>query len=140
MIIKGYIKDIQKRIENERVLDVGCLGSYEKSQLVRHNIYKSSASEIIGLDYNDEFLVKAYKAGHKNIYYCDITDKYDVMDIHLQFGSFKHVIATDVLEHIDAAGPFFANIKTLMDDDGFLYLTTPNVRSPYWFSMFIRNT
>lgn len=138
MNIKEYIEDIGKRIKGEKVLDVGCLGSYDKSQLVRHNHYKKAASEIIGIDYNEDYLRKALDAGNKNLYYCDITNSESIYNISNKFGKFKHIIATDVIEHIDKVGMFCQNMKALMEDDAYLYLTTPNVRSPYWFSMFTK--
>jgi len=138
MQIKDYIKDIQKKIKGEKTIDVGCLGSYTKSQLIRHNQYKQSTSELVGIDYNIEFLNKAKSEGHKNLFYCDITNLHDVKYILEIFGTFQHVIATDVLEHIENTASFLEGINLLMREHASFYLTTPNVRSAHWISMFLK--
>lgn len=131
---RGYIDDIMKRIRGERVLDIGCLGSYKESQLKRHRYYRKAASEIVGIDYNRYYLKKVSKGF--NIHYCDITNSDNVHDIKKRFGVFKHIIATDLIEHIGDVGLFLQNLHILLDDNGVLYLTTPNVRAPFYFNMF----
>jgi 2-polyprenyl-3-methyl-5-hydroxy-6-metoxy-1,4-benzoquinol methylase len=96
-----------------------------------------TAKEIIGIDIHTKFLADARAAGYNNIYYCDITNDYNVGSFIKTHGKFKHIIATDVIEHIGNISAFLDNIYRLMEDDGFLYLTTPNVRSPHWTSMFL---
>ncbi len=135
MDLTGYIKDIQERISDKRVLDIGCLATYEEQILKRHNQYKEAAAEIIGLDFNKEFLGIAQMGGAKDLYYCDITNRKDVEIILKQFGKFDHVIATDLIEHVGNLTSFLDNIQSFMTDNAKLYLTTPNIKGLYWYGV-----
>ncbi len=135
MYLAGYIEDIRERINDKRVLDIGCLATYEPQILKRHNQYKGAASEIVGLDFNKEFLGIAQMGGAKDLYYCDITNRKDVEIILKQFGKFDHVIATDLIEHVGNLTLLLDNIGKLMTNNGKLYLTTPNSKSSYWLAM-----
>lgn len=129
----GYINDVKKRIRGQRVLDVGCLATWKENILRRHREYKKTASEIIGIDYNKEFLNLVPDA---NIHYCDMTNYDDVTNILNRFGKFSHIIATDVIEHIDNLGLFLESLNRLSNDDVSIYFTTPNSRSYFWNRQF----
>jgi len=140
VLIKSYIEEINKRIKDQRVLDIGCCASTSKNLLKRHRLYEQSAKEIIGIDYNKELIKEANdKLGYK-IYYCDLTNTEDVKGIIKKFGCFKNIICTDVIEHVSNLGLFLENIKLMLEDNGSLYLTTPNMRSPRWMQMCITDT
>lgn len=127
-----YVIDIQNRLKDQRVLDVGCLATTEHNILKRHNQYGKYTKEIIGVDYNKEFLEAAKSNGAKNLYYLDITDNDGVEKFIEQFGTFDYVISTDVIEHISNLGLFLDNIYKLMNVGGSFYVTTPNALCPNW--------
>ncbi len=135
MQLNEYIDNISLRIQGARVLDIGCLGSFHDTILVRHNHYKKAAKEIVGLDYNADLLAKVKATGAKNLHYCDIADVDMVKQIQKKLGTFEHVIATDIIEHIGNLTIFLDNVKRFMSKDGSLYITTPNIRSPSWLAM-----
>lgn len=139
MLIKSYVDEINKRISNKRVLDIGCCASTSKNLLKRHRLYEKSAKEIIGVDYNKDLIKEAKERLGYTIHYCDLTNTYDVLDIIKQFGQFNTIICTDVIEHISNLGLFLNNIKLMLEDEGQLLLTTPNMRSPRWMQMCIQN-
>ena len=135
MKVRGYIPDIQQHIEGERVLDIGCLGSYEGSHLKRHDEWKKVAKEIIGIDIHKEFLALARAKGTTNIYHYDITDSKEATSLREAFGQFDHIIATDVMEHIGNLTSFLDGVRTLMTDKSTFYLVVPNARSLVWQKM-----
>ncbi|MCF8019802.1 MAG: class I SAM-dependent methyltransferase [Vallitaleaceae bacterium] len=140
MLIESYIEEINKRIKDKRVLDIGCCASTSKNLLKRHRLYEKSAKEIVGIDYNKDLIKEAKdRLGYK-LYYCDLTNRHDVENIIKSFGRFQNIICTDVIEHISNLGLFLDNIKLMLEDKGTLYLTTPNMRSPRWMQMCITNT
>lgn len=134
-----YLTDIPKRVKNQRVLDIGCLATNPKNILTRHKEYGKYASEIIGVDYNKKFLEIAKNKGGKNLYYLDITDNKKVEKFIDHFGTFDHVISTDVIEHISNLGLFLDNIYKLLNSNGSFYITTPNALCPNWIYWAIEN-
>lgn len=145
MDVHGYIKDIQDRIKNKRVLDVGCLGSFEKTILIRHDQWVKTASRVVGIDNSVEFLDLPIVKERDNIFYCDITNSKDVREFRERHSPFNHIIATDIIEHVGNITAFLNNIRTLLTKIGTIYMTTPNVRSLAWQAMwdgrlaFLRN-
>lgn len=135
---KKYVDDICKKINDGKTLDVGCLGSYEKSFLIRHRLYKKSSKDIVGIDNNEVFINKANKLGFK-IKNLDITDKKESKYFKSKFGSFDHIIATDVLEHIGNMSLALDNMKELLNDKGRIYITVPNIFSPKWWDFQLKN-
>ena len=139
MIVDSYVKDICKRIEGKKVLDLGCCASTAKNLLKRHNEYKKTAKEIIGVDYNRDLLKLANERGAKNLYELDVTQTQAVNEFILQFGTFDTIVCTDVIEHIANPGLFLENLKKFMSNGSKVYLTTPNARSTRWYAMYVRN-
>ncbi len=139
MLIKSYVEEINKKIKGKRVLDIGCCASTSQNLLKRHMLYERSAKEIIGIDCNKDLIEEAKTRLGYTIYYCDLTNQSDVENIIEQFGRFDTIICTDVIEHISNLGIFLDNIKLMLNDNGALYLTTPNMRSPRWMDMCINN-
>lgn len=127
-----YIVDIQNRVRNKRVLDVGCLATNRKNILTRHKLYCKYSKEAIGVDYNKEFLEIARKNGGKNLFFLDMINNDQVEKFKKRFGTFDHVIATDIIEHIGNLTLFLDNVKKLLNPKGNLYLTTPNALCPNW--------
>jgi 2-polyprenyl-3-methyl-5-hydroxy-6-metoxy-1,4-benzoquinol methylase len=145
MEVHGYIKHIQNQIKGKRVLDIGCLGSFEHTVLLRHDEWVKVASRVVGIDNNREFLELPKVKKRNNIFYCDITNNEDVCKFKETFPLFNHIIATDIIEHVGNITAFLNNTRSLLKQDGTIYMTTPNVRSLVWQAMwdgrmeFLRN-
>lgn len=135
MEVHGYVENIADKIRNKRALDIGCLGSFRKTLLMRHNVWAKAAKEIIGIDNNKEFLDLPVVKKRENIFYCDITNEEEVTRFLDRHGKFPHIIATDVIEHLGNMTSFLNNVKMFMALQSTLYLTTNNVRSLVWQAM-----
>lgn len=121
---------ICRSIEGSRsVIHVGAVGTNPRKQLVRHKRYKGVAPHIIGFDYDAKLVREAKKAGYNEIFVADATDKKHIKKIVNEHGTFQHVIATEVIEHIGNLSLFLDNMYRLLADNGSLYLTTPDVAS-----------
>lgn len=135
MLINSYVEEICKRIKGKNVLDIGCCSSFSKNLLKRHSFYKNAAKTIVGVDYNKALIKEAKDRLNTDIYYCDLTNREDVQKIIDQFGTFNHIICTDVIEHVGNLTALLDNIALMMNEDGILHLTTPNMRSPRWIHL-----
>jgi 2-polyprenyl-3-methyl-5-hydroxy-6-metoxy-1,4-benzoquinol methylase len=111
-----YVQDIQNRVRGCRVLDIGCLATAKRNILVRHKEYRKYTKEMIGIDYNKEFLEIVKLSGEKNIYHVDITNNTQVEKFIEQFGIFNHIIATDIIEHIGNLTLYLDNVYKLMSE------------------------
>jgi len=138
-IFADYVMDIQNRVRNQRVLDVGCLATARRNILKRHDQYGEFAREMIGVDYNEEFLKIARSKGRTNLHYLNLVDDYQVEKFIARFGTFDHVIATDVIEHVGNLTLFLDNIYRLLSGDGYLYLTTVNALCPRYIHYAMQN-
>lgn len=138
-MVRSYVRDICERIKGRKVLDVGCCATTPKNLLKRHNEYLKTAGTIIGVDNNKELLELAKTRGATNIHYADMTVESYVYILQKNHGLFEAAIATDVIEHVFNAELFLSNIYDMLEDNGLLYITTPNMRSVRWMAMFIRN-
>lgn len=136
---QGYIPHIKKAIKGQRVLDVGCCATYVRNNLKRHLGYKKAASKIIGIDIHTEFLKLGMQQHQVELYHCDITDKLKVGLLAPVLGQFDHVIATDILEHITNPKALLDNLHLFSTPQARVYMTTPNVRSPWWMKCWIAN-
>ncbi|MGD9381431.1 MAG: class I SAM-dependent methyltransferase [Candidatus Thorarchaeota archaeon] len=135
---QGYIPHIKKAIAGKRVLDVGCCATYAKNNLKRHLEYAKSAGEIIGIDINTIFLLDGQQAHPElELYRVDATSVYEVGTFLPKVGQFDHVIATDILEHLDDPRHFLKNMHLFMTPKGRLYITVPNVKSPHWWAIWL---
>ncbi len=122
--------------QNNSVIHVGAVGTNPRKQLVRHKKYKKAAGKIIGFDYDKKLVANAKKDGCGEIFVADVTDNEQMSQIIKNHGVFKHVIATEVIEHVGNLTLMLDNIYRLMHKEGTLYLTTPNVASPGIQNMF----
>jgi 2-polyprenyl-3-methyl-5-hydroxy-6-metoxy-1,4-benzoquinol methylase len=123
-----YVVDIQKRVKDKRVLDIGCLATTEHNILLRHKEYRKYTKEMVGVDYNKDYLKMC--EGEKNLYYLDITNTKEVNIFIEKFGTFSHIICTDIIEHIGNLTLFLDNVYKLLNKNGNLYITTPNALCP----------
>jgi 2-polyprenyl-3-methyl-5-hydroxy-6-metoxy-1,4-benzoquinol methylase len=111
------------------VIHVGAVGTNPRKRLIRHKRYKEVAPHIIGFDYDVSLVRDAKKAGFGEIFVADATDRKQIKNIVDEHGTFRHVIATEVIEHIGNLSLFLDNMYLLLADNGSLYLTTPDVAS-----------
>lgn len=133
--IDGYVEEIGKRIKDTKVLDIGCLATYEKNELKRHKKYKQYTNKIIGIDIKDS-IHDYIRDGHDNLLYSDITKSEHVDEIIENFGRFDQIVATDIIEHIDNHRDFLRNCYRLLRPNGLVHITTPNMRSIFWNNKF----
>jgi SAM-dependent methyltransferase len=135
---QGYIRIIKERIQDKRVLDVGCCATYLKNNLKRHKEYAKTAEEIIGVDINERFLLQGQTHNPDlDLYRVDFTDSLEVGHFIPKVGQFDHIIATDILEHVDDARHFLKNLHVAGTPQAKYYLTVPNVKSPWWWAIWL---
>lgn len=70
-----------------------------------------------------EFVKENYKADNKNIFDYDLNE-----DFHLKFENkkFNVVVAIEIAEHLYSPYDFLRKIKSLLNNDGYILLSTPN--------------
>jgi 2-polyprenyl-3-methyl-5-hydroxy-6-metoxy-1,4-benzoquinol methylase len=122
----SYIKKIQESIKSGKVIHVGAVGTSDK-QLKRHSMFKSVAKNIVGFDHDEKLVKVAKKKGFSEIFLADVTNSKNVDNIIKKFGQFDHVVMTEVIEHIGNLTSAFNNIHRLMNENGKLYISTPNL-------------
>jgi len=130
MTAEDVIIFVEKRIKGKKALDIGSIGNNENnpcSKLLRYR--KGEASSVIGVD-RDWKKVEELKI--PDLYYMDITDYYHVEPFIRKHGLFDVVVMTDVIEHIGNLTTCLDNIKLLLENDGRLLISTPNVAHPYF--------
>ena len=129
------IKEINKRIQNKRVLHIGAIGSEGSKKLMkRHNMYKNAAAKIFGIDVNRKLVNKVREEGNVEIAFSDITNNKHVDNVIKNIGTFDHIVMTEVIEHIGNLTLCCDNLYRLLNKGGELYISTPNALSAKWFS------
>jgi 2-polyprenyl-3-methyl-5-hydroxy-6-metoxy-1,4-benzoquinol methylase len=130
----AVLRHICSKIKNsDSVVHIGALPRQvdEKVPRVkRHKAFKKAAPKIIGLDIQKDVVKKIQKMEYPEIHYGDITNKEDVDSFIERFGTFDHVVAPELIEHVRNAGLMFDNIYNLTNPKGNIYLTTPNAAWP----------
>jgi 2-polyprenyl-3-methyl-5-hydroxy-6-metoxy-1,4-benzoquinol methylase len=109
-------------VQGKRVLDIGCVdhsASHAGEDTWLHGHIEKHAAYVLGLDIAEPEVEKLRKHGHNVIAGDAITaDLQDTFDV---------VTAGELIEHLDAPGPFLRNMCRHLSPDGRLLLTTPNV-------------
>ena len=88
-----------------------------------HARLAESASSLVGLDVEEEGVRWAVERGF-DAHAVDAQSAEAVAELGLE--PVDVVIAGEVVEHLDAPGPFFAALRQLVREDGLLVVTTPN--------------
>jgi SAM-dependent methyltransferase len=88
-----------------------------------HARLAESASSLVGLDVEEEGVRWATEHGFE-AYAVDAQSPKAVAALKLEAADV--VIAGEVVEHLDAPGPFFRSLLQLVHPDGLLVVTTPN--------------
>jgi len=113
------------RLQNIMILDVGCGdGSFFRFLLIEAKKNKINTDRIkySGLDSDPSFGKTIKKMGGKFI--CA-----DFLNFNKAIKSQKYdvIIASEVIEHIDETDKFIRGVKKVLKQDGYIYLTTPNL-------------
>lgn len=117
----GKIKFFIKHTRNKDVLDLGSVDHYEGNHKSRYWLFKAilqSASSVMGLDYYRQG-VEALRAAGYDIVYGDAQNfnlgrKFDV------------VTAGDLIEHLPNLDGFISSMKSALNVDGAIVISTPN--------------
>lgn len=88
-----------------------------------HARLAESASSLVGLDVEEEGVRWAVERGFE-AHVVDAQSAKAVAELDLE--PVDVVIAGEVVEHLDAPGPFFEALRQLVKEDGLLVVTTPN--------------
>ena len=118
-----YLKDGQK------ILEIGCNKGYGL-YFIANNLPNP---QVVGADINKEFIEFCRRTWNlKNLEFeiTDILNPKDVGEIKKEYGKFDAVLCFEVLEHIppNKTTDFLRNIRQLIEEDGLLFLSTPNKR------------
>lgn len=92
-----------------------------------HARLAEAAVALIGIDCSSEGVAWARRAGFE-AYCVDAQSEEEVQSLALEPADV--VVAGEVVEHLDAPGPFLRAMRTLVRPDGLLVLTTPNAYRP----------
>jgi SAM-dependent methyltransferase len=88
-----------------------------------HAALADSASELVGLDVDADGIEEAVRGGY-DAHVVDLQDAAAVAALGLAPGDV--LVAGEIIEHLDAPGPFLRAIRPLVRTDGVLIVTTPN--------------
>lgn len=88
-----------------------------------HERLAKVASSLVGLDVSDEGVSWAKEQGYE-AHAVDAQSPKAVASLGLEPA--EVVVAGEVIEHLDAPGPFLRAMRELVGDDGLLVVTTPN--------------
>lgn len=115
--VKWFVKYARHR----SVLDLGCAGDprgYDRENWL-HKHLAAAAKECSGLDMNEEAVSHLALKGYKNIMVGDAQNfSFD--------RTFEVVVAGELIEHLDDLKGFFTGVRSVLQDDGYLLISTPN--------------
>lgn len=126
---------IRRYVDGKSVLDLGCV-DHEAGRSVSaeglHRKIKETASELLGVDYQEEEVEKLRGMGYDviaaNVENLDLNRTFDV------------VVAGNTIEHLSNPGSFLDSVKRHMRENSYFIVTTDNcfgLRSLRW--MFLRD-
>lgn len=116
------------RCRGQRVVHVGFAdsgfreGQKQAGRWLHDHLAKTAAS-LVGIDTDEAGVTEAAAAGFE-VHLADCTDPSAVADLALEPADL--VLAGEVIEHVDAPGPFLVGLRSLCRDGGRLIVTTPN--------------
>jgi 2-polyprenyl-3-methyl-5-hydroxy-6-metoxy-1,4-benzoquinol methylase len=120
---------LRKISSGKRVLDVGGVGhniESTSSPLWKHNVLRTSASYVLGIDILPNEVSKLNEIGY-NFRLCDATS-----DTHLG-EIFDIVFLGDVIEHVSNPVSLLAFARRHLDENGVIICTSPN---PFYIGNF----
>jgi SAM-dependent methyltransferase len=114
---------VDKRVAHIGFVDANLTPSKQAHGTWLHGRLGEVARELVGLDVSAEGVQAASDAGY-DVYTIDCQNPDSVAGLRL--APAEIVIAGEVLEHLDAPGPFLDAMRILLAPGGRLVLTTPN--------------
>lgn len=114
---------VDKRVAHVGFVDANLTPSKQAHGTWLHGRLGEVARELVGLDVSPEGVQAASEAGY-DVYTIDCQNPDAVAGLGLACAEI--VIAGEVLEHLDAPGPFLDAMRILLAPGGRLVLTTPN--------------
>jgi len=117
----------RKMCRGKTVLHLGCSsGRYLQDHVDRgdlmHEIVRSEASELFGVDIHDESVRSLRQLGYQNIFPGN-AEQLEDLDIDRRFDI---VLAGDLLEHITRPGSMLEGAKQFIDSSGTFVISTNN--------------
>jgi methionine biosynthesis protein MetW len=114
--------EIIKKHSPKRFLDVGC-GDGSFAEAIREEV----GCEVFGIDISEEAIYKAKERGIEGVS-LDI----DSEDLPFENNFFDSVFCGEVIEHVYSPDNLLGELYRVLEPDGLLLLTTPNMAS--WFN------
>ena len=120
-----YLRD---RARNRRVVHLGfadarCAAFQTTHDAWLHGTLAAVASEIVGLDIEDDGVLAARRAGYE-AYRVDCRDREEVA--RLDLAPADVVVIGELIEHLDDPGSMLDAVTPLVAPDGVIVITTPN--------------
>lgn len=103
---------------NSKVLDVGCAGGY-----LGENLVSEKKCEVWGIEPDTKNYDEALKKGYKIIF----NKKFEEAAIDIKNEKFDFILIGDVLEHLEQPEKVMELLPGLLNDDGRLIVSLPNV-------------
>ena len=103
--------------------DAGFRQEQERADSWLHRHLAEVAASLVGVDTDSRGVDEARAAGYE-AHLVDCTDPVAVAALEIEPA--EVVLAGEVIEHVDAPGPFLDGLRKLCRDDGRLIVTTPN--------------
>jgi SAM-dependent methyltransferase len=123
----------------KKVLHLGCTNYPYTEESISNNMLlhfelEKVASEIYGLDFDQEGIDILIKHGSKNIFRADL-EKLNEVELD---GIFDVIVAGDMIEHLNNPGLFLNGVQRFMSPDTLLILTTINAYCAmrfFWYGL-----
>jgi len=104
-------------------VDSGCWEYHDRFDSWLHAHLDRAASALVGLDLDEAGVARAVEMGFE-AHAVDCSDPVAVSRLGLEPA--EVVVAGEVIEHLDASGPFLEGLHALVRPGGHLVVTTPN--------------
>lgn len=118
LLKKNYYNDDK----SGKVLDIGCGGGF----LLKN--FKNKGWEVLGLDIIESSVKYSKNVLDINAEKIDF-EKTGISDLIRKFGKFDLVVMTDALEHFFDPEKILNKIYSLLNDNGILFISVPNIES-----------
>ena len=124
---------IKSLCNGRKVLDVGCIGqdATMDSENWLHNIIRSVATSVTGVDISAEKIDKFNNLGYHMLQHSQLEKQNDMYEV---------IIMADVIEHVNDPVDFLRFYARFLTDSGLMVVTTPNAnRAVNFFSILFLN-
>lgn len=134
-IFSNFVKDFSQFIDykekNFNILDVGCGAGISTNEIAQ----KFPNSKIVGIDIN-EYSIDVARTYFPSIQF----DVGSVLNLPYDNNSFDIVVSYAMLEHIPDVKRALFELNRVLNKDGFLIISTPNMLSPFRnLNLFLKN-